>query len=202
METKFLALEVKADDEGVIEGYGAVFGNKDSYNDILVKGAFAEGMGRKVKMLWQHDPAQPIGVWDEMSEDDNGLRMKGRFAMNTAKGREAYELVKMGAIDGLSIGYRTKDADDKDGARYLKSVDLFEVSLVTMPANDKATVTSIKNITTRDVERDLREAGYSRSQAKAIALKGVSGLREADEEAQFDALKAAMAAFSETARKG
>lgn len=203
MEIKFLALETKADDEGVIEGYGAVFGNKDSYGDILMPGAFSNTLGkRKVKMLWQHQMDEVIGVWDEISEDGNGLRIKGRLALNTARGREVYELIKMGAIDGLSIGYRTLKAEDRDDARVLLDVELFEVSIVSMPANESATVTSIKNITTRDVERDLREAGYSRSQAKAIALKGVSGLREADEEARLDALRAATAAFSQIARVG
>jgi len=203
METKFIRLDLKASDEGVIEGYGAVFGNMDAVGDVIENGAFSATMGaRRVKMLWMHDPGQPIGVWDEMAEDDNGLRVKGRLALNTVKGREAHELVKMGAIDGLSIGYRTVDFDRRGDARHLKEVDLFEVSLVTIPANDRASITSVKNITTRDVERDLREAGYSRSQAKAIALKGVSGLREADESDKAEAVKAAVDAFVSTAREG
>lgn len=204
METKYLAIEIKeVSDTGVIEGYGSVFGVKDSYGDIVEAGSFTKSLssGRKVKMLWQHDPSQPIGVWDELREDDKGLYMKGRLALGTTKGREAHELAKMGAMDGLSIGYRTMDSEDKGGARHLKDIELHEVSFVTFPANTAATVTSVKNITIRSVEQDLREAGYSRSQAKAIASKGVSGLREADDEAKNEALIAALKAFSETARK-
>jgi uncharacterized protein len=204
-ERKHISLEVKeVSEDGTIEGYGSVFGVKDAYGDIVEPGAFSASMatGRKVKMLWQHRADEPVGVWDEMREDGKGLYMKGRLAMSVPRAKAIYDLLKMGALDGLSIGYRTMDKEDKAGSRHLKSVELHEVSFVTFPANEAATVTGVKSITAREVERDLREAGYSRSQAKAIALKGVSGLREADEEARTDALAAALRAFSETARQG
>lgn len=174
--------EIKADDQGMIEGYGSVFGNKDNGGDIVEPGAFANSR-RDVKMLWQHDPAQPIGVWDDLAEDAKGLRIKGRIALKTAKGAEAYELIRMGAVSGLSIGYRVK----KDGAKWdgnvrrLKSLDLHEVSIVTMPMNDQATIVSVKS--EREVEDALRDIGFSRREAKAFIARGwagVSELRDAD----------------------
>lgn len=171
IEQKSLSLDVKAvGEDGQIEGYGAVFGNRDSYGDIMVKGAFVETLkSRKPKMLWQHNMLDPIGTWEEYYEDERGLYMKGRIAIKSTKGRDAYELVKAGAIDGLSIGYVTKDYEMEGGARLLKKVDLFETSLVTMPANMAALVTSVKNVDVRDIETMLRQMNFSRSEAKAMA---------------------------------
>jgi len=167
------------------EGYGAVFGNVDSYGDIIVPGAFASvgNNGRKVKMLWQHNPDQPIGVWDEVREDVKGLFVKGRILSTVEQGREAIALMEAGAIDGLSIGYRTKDSEYKDGYRYLKEVELWETSIVTFPANEMAGA-SLKSIETeRDLERVLIDCGLSRKAAKAIASqgKGYLSLRDAED---------------------
>lgn len=194
MERKSCAIEWKADTAtGSIEGYGAVFGNVDSYGDIILPGAFASvgNNGRKVKMLWQHDPSQPIGVWDEMREDARGLYVKGRILTNVEKGRDAVALMEAGAIDGLSIGYRTKDSEWKDGNRYLKEVELWETSIVTFPSNEMA-LASVKSIETeRDLERVLIDCGLSRKAAKAIASqgKGYLGLRDADTENPDDGLR-------------
>lgn len=180
METKSLALELKADGEGVIEGYGSIFGNVDSYGDKIEAGAFAKSIKRrKPKMLWQHRMDEPIGAWDEIEEDGKGLRMKGRLAMKTARGSEAFELVRMGALDGLSIGYRTiKDAMDGN-TRLLKEIDLWEVSMVTMPANERARITGAKSIETeRELEGVLREAGLSRREAKALLARGWRGFSD------------------------
>jgi HK97 family phage prohead protease len=195
MEVKSLALEVKAEgDEGVITGYGSVFGNVDSYGDVIEPGAFAASITkRNPKMLWQHRMDTPIGVWDEVKEDDRGLFMRGRLATKTAKGKEGLELVKMGALDGLSIGFRSV-SDEMDGnTRKLKQIDLYEVSLVTMPANDLATVTGVKNAINdlRDFESLLREFGFNRDASKVIASHGFKNyldrLREADsKEGQID----------------
>ena len=174
LERKAFQTEWKADGvTGVIEGYGAVFGNVDTYGDIIVRGAFAGTMGkRKVKMLWQHDPSQPIGVWDEMREDDQGLWMKGRILPGVAKGKEAIELMAAGAIEGLSIGYRTVDAEWKEGNRVIKEVDLWETSIVTFPANEMAGA-SVKSIETeRDLEQLLRDNGIPKAAAKSIASLG------------------------------
>jgi len=153
LDVKF---DVKAghedDEKGVFSGYGSIFGNKDLGNDIVVEGAFAKSIASKgakaVKMLYQHRPDEPIGVFDEIIEDRRGLKVKGRLAMGTQRGREVYELMKMGALDGLSIGYRVDakgyDYDEKGKRRYLKSVDLMEISAVTFPMNPRARVAAVK----------------------------------------------------------
>lgn len=185
LDRKAFATEWKADGAtGTVEGYGAVFGNIDTYGDIILRGAFSNTMGkRKVKMLWQHDPSQPIGVWDEMREDDRGLWMKGRILPGVAKGKEAIELMSAGAIEGLSIGYRTVDAEYKEGNRLIKEIDLWETSIVTFPANELAGA-SVKSVETeRDLERLLIDCGLSRKAAKAIAAngKGYLALRDAED---------------------
>ncbi|MFO8126446.1 HK97 family phage prohead protease [Yoonia sp.] len=138
LEHKFCALgtEVTVTDGTIINGYASLFGKSDQGGDTVEKGAYGASLakGRSVKMLWQHDPAQPIGVWDEVCEDAKGLWVKGRLLTDVAKGREAASLIVAGAIDGLSIGYRTVKArkDDK-GGRLLSELELWEVSLVTFP---------------------------------------------------------------------
>lgn len=192
MERKSCQIEWKADAAtGTIEGYGAVFGNVDSYGDIIMPGAFASVGNRRVKMLWQHNPDQPIGVWDEVREDVKGLYVKGRILSTVEQGREAIALMEAGAIDGLSIGYRTKDSEYKDGNRYLKEVELWETSIVTFPANEMAGA-SLKSIETeRDLERALIDCGMSRKAAKAIASqgKGYLSLRDADDENPDEGLR-------------
>lgn len=193
LDRKAFPTEWKADGAtGTVEGYGAVFGNVDSYGDVILPGAFAKGLGkRKVKMLWQHDPSRPIGVWDEMREDDRGLYVRGRILSEVEKGREAIALMSAGAIEGLSIGYRTVDAEYKDGNRMLKEVDLWETSIVTFPANELAEA-SVKSIETeRDLEQVLIECGLSRKAAKAIAAqgKGFLSLRDADGDGPDDGLR-------------
>jgi HK97 family phage prohead protease len=131
---------VKVTDGTIISGYASLFGLMDQGGDVVDAGAysqslgFAKSKGRSVKMLWQHDPTQPIGVWDEVREDDKGLWVKGRLLPDVAKAREAAALLEAGAIDGLSIGYRTvKSNKDDTGKRHLSEPELWEVSLVTFP---------------------------------------------------------------------
>lgn len=181
------AFDVKAD-TGFIEGYASTFNNIDNVGDVIVSGAFKGCIGRrKPKMLWQHDNEEVIGVWDDCHEDGNGLFVKGRFA-DTAKGRDARELARIGAIGEMSIGYTiNKSSFRSDGIRVLEDVELFEVSLVTFPANDMAKITRVKSAhdNERDFEDFLREAGYSRDAAKIIAAKGFKALscqREAEAE--------------------
>ncbi|MFD2739880.1 HK97 family phage prohead protease [Sulfitobacter aestuarii] len=139
------ALEVS---DGVeISGYASLFGEVDQGGDVVAPGAYAASLGalaaagRCVKMLWQHDPGQPIGVWEEVREDGRGLWVKGRILDSVAGGREAAALVGAGAIDGLSIGYRTVRADkDAKGRRLLSELELWEVSLVTFPMLPRARV--------------------------------------------------------------
>lgn len=145
-------------DGAVIEGYASVFGQPDQGGDIVSRGAYAtslsalEADGRKVKMLWQHDPAQPIGIWDEVREDARGLYVKGRVLEATQRGREALALIAAGAIDGLSIGYRTvKAAKSDQGHRLLQQLDLWEVSLVTFPMLPSARVAAKRDTRGEDV---------------------------------------------------
>ncbi|MGB4829151.1 MAG: HK97 family phage prohead protease [Paracoccaceae bacterium] len=148
-------------DGRVVSGYASLFGVKDQGGDVVAKGAYAVSLARlgktgaRVKMLWQHDPAQPIGIWDEVREDGMGLWVKGRILTEVEKGREAAALLTAGAIDGLSIGYRTVKAErDGKGRRLLQELELWEVSLVTFPMLPEARVTA-KSDTVSDVFREL-----------------------------------------------
>ena len=178
------ALQIKAaGDDGTVEGYGSVFGVRDNYDDVIAKGAFIQSLkdhkaaGTMPAMLWQHDADKPIGVWTEMVEDEKGLRIKGQLAMETVKGKEAHALLKMGALNGLSIGFMSKEwAYDRDTeVRTLTAIDLWEVSLVTFPANEKARVTNVKSAdemaTPKDAEKALRDAGFSKSDATAFVSR-------------------------------
>lgn len=180
IEHKDLSLQVKSlDEDGTFEGYASVFGVIDEGLDSVEGGAFAKSLGkRRPKMLWQHEMDEVIGVWDEVREDDTGLYVKGRLAMDVQKGREAYSLMKMGAIDSMSIGYRTVEAEMDGRIRKLMEVELYEVSLVTFPMLPAAKVTGVKSIgTEREYERFLRDAGFSRKEATALALHGFKGLK-------------------------
>lgn len=195
-ELKFAA------DEGAqamrFTGYGAVFGNVDSYGDVIEAGAFSKFLA-DVKsgnqpwpaMLSQHGGWQmsaedmtPIGVWTDFAEDGHGLKVTGQLA-DTPRGLEMYKLMKMSprpAIDGMSIGYIAKEWEPRskpeDPKRKLKRIDLIEVSIVTRPANGKARVESAKNDwTERDFERLLtRDAGLSRSDALVVINQGFKSL--------------------------
>jgi HK97 family phage prohead protease len=149
IERKFCRLgeEITVTEGCRIEGYASLFGACDQGGDIVQKGAYGASLaalaaeGRRVKMLWQHDPAQPIGIWDEVREDSRGLYVKGRLLEGTQRGREAAALIEAGAIDGLSIGYRTRKAGKTDkGQRLLTELELWEVSLVTFPMLPSARV--------------------------------------------------------------
>ncbi len=149
LERKFMALDAVAKVDGGVEisGYASFFGDVDQGNDVVQQGAYAASLSalkaakRGVKMLWQHDPAQPIGVWDLVQEDARGLFVKGRILKSVEKGREAIALIEAGAIDGLSIGYRTvKATKNTKGQRLLQELELWEVSLVTFPMLPSARV--------------------------------------------------------------
>ena len=209
-ETEVLDIkaELKAyhddDDEenkGMFSGYGSIFNNKDLGNDVMMEGAFAKSIASKgargVKLLYQHKADEPIGVFDEIIEDRKGLKVKGRLAMGTQKGKEVYELMKMGAIDGLSIGYRVSPKgahyDEKGKRRMLKEVDLMEISAVTFPMNPRARIQAVKGSgkSVREWEVILREAGeLSRSESKvaANAVHKALDQREVDSE-QTDVIK-------------
>lgn len=152
LERKFAGGQPKltcdaADGALVIEGYASLFGLADQGGDIVQAGSCAASLkrlaakGDRVRMLWQHDPARPIGVWDEIREDGKGLWVRGRLLDEVAQAREAAALIRAGAIDGLSIGYRTvRSGRDEKGRRLLTEIELWEVSLVTFPMLPEAKV--------------------------------------------------------------
>ncbi|MEM8849845.1 MAG: HK97 family phage prohead protease [Pseudomonadota bacterium] len=182
LERKFAHGEapVRLEACGRIEGYASWFGVEDTGRDVVAAGAYCDSLarisaeGRSVKMLWQHDPAQVIGVWDEVVEDGRGLRVKGRLLDGVEKAREAAALIAAGALDGLSIGYTVKRATkDNQGRRLLKELELWEVSLVTFPMLPSARV-GAKADPLRDVARALRAArlDLARDRAAAIIPRG------------------------------
>lgn len=179
LEEKFCVVDLKrVSEEGEFEGYASKFDEQDQGGDTVLKGAFTGSLRRRgidsIKMLWQHNPADPIGVWNDIKEDAKGLFVKGRLLLSIAKAQEVHELMKAGVIDSLSIGYRTIKAlpGENRFTRQLKELDLWEISLVTFPMLQSATVTSVKgDWSKRDVERVLRDAGM----ANAMATKLVAG---------------------------
>ena len=142
LEAKYQAFDKgNPDMQGLaIQGYASLFNRPDQSGDIVKKGAYQKSLSQKskdkiaIKMLWQHDPTQPIGIWDEVYEDDRGLFVKGRILQEIQAGQEALVLLEAGAIDGLSIGYRTVESTkNSHGGRDLREIELWEVSLVTFP---------------------------------------------------------------------
>ncbi len=187
MEYKNIAIEdfelkVEGDDKGVFTGYGSTFGGTpDSYGDIVEAGAFSQTIskgganGLGVGMLWSHDSSRPIGAWKELLQDKKGLRVHGKLTIDATDGKDMFHLMKDGAVKGLSIGFTPTDfeIDEKKKRRYLKSVDLWEISPTVFPANTRAKINSVKSFieearTERDLEGALREAGLSVSISKYI----------------------------------
>lgn len=159
LETKFCRQEagLRLEDGVQVAGYASLYGRTDRGGDVVQRGAYATSLaamareGRKVKMLWQHDPGQPIGVWDDVREDATGLYVKGRLLPDVARAREAQALLAAGAVDGLSIGYRTLRAEKlPGGGRRLLELDLWEVSLVTFPMQASARIDR-KSDATQDI---------------------------------------------------
>lgn len=195
-------LSVKSiDEQGIFEGYGSVFGVEDHYREVVERGAFAKTLakwrakGRMPALLWQHDADKPIGVYEDMAEDEHGLYVRGRLIIDEVPlAREAWALIRAGAIGGLSIGYAVTRAehDPKRGVLLLKEIDLWETSLVTFPANEAATVTSIKTI--RDFEKFLRDSGFSKREAVRIASSGFDR-RDAGDGSDMEAAEAIKAAL-------
>src|SRR5258708_6591182 len=144
-------LDLKAiADDGTFTGYASLFGVTDLGGDVVQPGAFTKSLkskpAAKVKMLRGHDTSEPIGVWTSLVEDSRGLKATGQLILTTVKGRETYELLKAGALDGLSIGYRTKKEtyDRKNNSRKLSELELFEVSVVVFPMLPSATISRVK----------------------------------------------------------
>lgn len=203
-----LGLDIKAfGDDGVIEGYASTFNVIDSCGEMVAPGAFKASIAglqkakRGLKMLWQHDSHQPIGIWDSLEEDAKGLRVVGRLLKDTvAKAAEAYALIKEGALDELSIGYRELESaphPDQRGVTILKKLDLREVSPVTFGAlGQAARIDTVKSLlaggeapSVRQFEEHLRDAGFSKSAAAAMASACKPYLRGEPEAKADDALE-------------
>lgn len=205
----FTASKIKAVDDkaGAIEGYLSVFGVRDSYNEVVMPGAFADSLARHKRegtyplMLWQHDPYEVIGVWDDLADDGKGLYGKGRLLINqqVPVADKAYSLLKAEALWGQSIGYREVDIEPGQNGEPTKLVhlDLMEGSIVSFPANRRAAVEMVKSegedaaiknwqqleqlarkfrdgepLTAKQYEEILREAGFPKSAALQIASVG------------------------------
>lgn len=191
-EVKFTSLDFKeADGEGTFEGYASLFDREDLGRDIVLPGAFRESLERRgasgIKLLFQHDANQPIGIWTTLEEDSRGLYARGRLMREVARAREVIALMRAGALDGLSIGFKTVKArrDRATGVRRLEKIDLWEISIVTFPLLPEARITSTKTKpfasarpTEREFERWLtRDAGLTRSEARALMRSGLAGLK-------------------------
>ncbi|RYC10065.1 HK97 family phage prohead protease [Ciceribacter ferrooxidans] len=194
MKTKDFSLQVKGlSEDGTFEGYGSIFGNVDSYGEKVMPGAFVASLakhrreGSNVLMLWQHNPSEPIGIWEDLAEDAKGLWGKGRLILEVQKARETHALMKASAIGGLSIGYREVKVTPDGNVRNLEELDLREISPVSFPANRRARIESVKSermdefarrlrdgdpMPIKEFEDILREAGVPKSMAVAIASHG------------------------------
>lgn len=205
-QTLDIVLDLKALQDGQFEGHGSTFGNVDLGGDIMARGAFKRSLrehkraGTMPAMLWMHDPAQVIGKWDDMREDDDGLKVRGTLAP-TQLGAEVGSLLKMEAVRGLSVGYRTVDAEWRDdGIRVIKEVDLWEVSVVTFAMNPLAKVEAVKSRlsasgeyvpSVREMESILRDVGCSKQVARTLCAKmfpgGMPGDVDEDDPGRWDA---------------
>jgi HK97 family phage prohead protease len=214
-----LAIPETTTEEMLFSGYGAAFGNTDSYGDVIQKGAFADCLNdiKSGKLNWpaaltQHggwgvtaNDYTPVGIYTDLQEDDAGLKVEAKLA-DTERGIEIYKLMKMQprpAIDGLSIGYYVLDAEyggkNDPYERLIKKIELVEISIVTFPANGKARVTDVKSanqFTERDFERLMQDAGFSRSQARDVMNHGFKSFVSKRDAASEDEIKAITAVLN------
>lgn len=215
MLERSIPLEFKfaAPDAGEIVGLASTFGNADAMGDIVAPGAFAATIAEHTSadtmpaMLWAHQMGEPIGRWVSMRETERGLEVRGKLS-DVPRARDARTLAADGAL-GLSIGFRPGDYDTNDtGNRVLRAVELVEISLVAVPANSRAKITSVKSgepITPRMLESILRDAGVPKAMAVGVVTKGYRGAtddrREADD-AAIQSIVNSLAVATAALRKG
>ncbi len=193
-EVKFCRADLETvDRRGVFEGYASVFNRQDLGRDVVLPGAFRASLQARgaagVRMLFQHNPNEPIGVWEKIYEDARGLYVRGRLMLEVTKGRELLSLMQAGALDGLSIGFRAEQGvrSRRTGVRRLRQIDLWEVSVVTFPMLPEARISQVKSrqMPTRYIKRQVptpsefeqwlrHEAGFTRSQARAVTRDGLN----------------------------
>src|SRR5436853_2753925 len=165
--------KTRIEDDGTVEGYASLFGEIDAARDMVMPGAFARTLKqrgpRRIPMLFQHDPAEPVGVWLELTEDFRGLRARGRLIPDVARARELVALVRSGAVDGLSIGFRTVKGriDPASRVRKIIELDLWEISIVTFPLLSGARVRAVKAAPGDDERQFRRHPRFSFTRARA-----------------------------------
>ena len=190
-EAQFTRLDLKSvATDGAFEGYASLFNREDLGHDVVLPGAFRDTLVQRgaagIRMLFQHDPAEPIGVWESLAEDRNGLIARGRLLPAVARAREVLSLMRAGAIDGLSIGFKALRSrrDPVSRVRRIERIDLWEISIVTFPMLPDARISSVKSRpfaavppTEREFERWLmQDAGLTRTEARAVLRHGFKGL--------------------------
>ncbi|MBB4618968.1 HK97 family phage prohead protease [Sphingomonas abaci] len=196
MDELDIALDAKSiDDDGNIEGLAVGYGDTDHGGDIVAPGAVLLEGRKSLPMLLHHDRKRPVGVWTTFDDRADGLHVKGRFGTSAAA-REAREDVRQGIITGLSMGFVTLKRRLEGKSRHLLQVGLHEISLVTVPMNNRTRITGFKDIlgggelpTVRDFEDHLRDAGFSRSKATAMAAACAPHLRGEPEAKAIDELR-------------
>ncbi|MFO1104376.1 MAG: HK97 family phage prohead protease [Methylocystis sp.] len=173
----------QANAAGAFSGYASLFGVVDSGGDMVMAGAFARSLIKRgaqgVKMLWQHQAAEPIGMWTSIVEDSRGLKVEGRLDLSVARAREALSLMRKGAIDGLSIGFRTQRAttEKSSGVRRLEEVDLWEISIVTFPMLPQARIGAVKHNYSAAPSMETLVAKLARLRAQRAELEFAHALR-------------------------
>jgi HK97 family phage prohead protease len=193
-ETRDFALEIKTLTEtGEIVGLASPFGNVDHGNDIVAPGAYAKSIaahkaaGTSPAMLLHHSLDRPVGKWSEFSETSEGLLVKGNITRGAPDGAEAYALARDGALTGLSPGYMTKQAGRQGDARLLMEIEVFEVSLVSVPMNSKARISMVKTINNvSDIQELLRDGGLSGRKSRAAAAAAWAALNNSQSEAEAE----------------
>ena len=188
-ERKFVDMTLdRVEADGSFSGYASLFGRVDLGKDVVERGAFANTLKTRgpagIRMLFQHDPMEPIGAWSELREDERGLFVRGRLNRDVARAREVLSLMRGGALDGLSIGFRTVRArkDAATGVRHIHEADLWEISVVTFPMLPEARIQSVKGARRRLPTIRLfvawltRDAGLTRSDARKVIAKGFASL--------------------------
>lgn len=203
-------LEVRTQAQGLIEGYASVFNGVDSYGDTIVPGAYQASLakhkaeGTVPVMLWSHNMNAPIGRWHSFKEDAHGLLVSGQINLKTSAGKDAFEHLQAGDLNGLSIGYRVAKDGSKyvNGVRQLTAIELHEVSVVAFPADPAARITAVKfadrkPTTVRELEDALeQQLGFTRREAKTLIAKGYAALSSTDPSDELiSALKAATLNF-------
>lgn len=166
-------------DAAEFSGHAVIWGERNAHNEIVERGAFTKTLalhraeGTRPVMLWSHNRDEIIGVWEEVREDDKGLFVRGRLITEITGGRETYERIKAGAVNGLSIGFRMRPGGERRsaGIRYLREIDLVEISVVGQPSAGRARITSIRS-SGRTVESAAAFIEACRKAKCALAIKG------------------------------